>query len=252
MWLRLRQLALVAHELAPVLEDFDAVFGLQVAFRDPGVSTFGLENAVMPVGNQFIEVVAPVQENTAAGRYLNRRKGDGGYMVITHTDDHDRRKAHVNQLGVRTALEFDEKHYHCLQLHPADTGGSFLEIDWQDGGEDLDGPWSPAGNDWQKARNTSVVSGIKAAQVQADDPSKVARKWSEIVELDLTTADGVPELQLDNAAIKFPQASDGRGDGLSGIELIATDRDKALAVAEERGLLGDDDVITICGTRFVV
>jgi hypothetical protein len=253
MWLRLRQLALVANELAPVLDDFHEVFGLEVAFRDPGVATFGLENAVMPVGNQFIEVVAPVKENTAAGRYLNRRKGDGGYMVITHTDDHARSKARVADLGVRTALEFDEAHYHCMQLHPADTGGSFLEIDWQDGGEDPEGPWGPAGQDWQKAKSTDVVSGIRAAQVQADDPKAVAGKWSEIVEIDLADdGAGNPQLQLDNATIRFPQATDGRGDGLSAIELIPADRDAALAAAGARGLLDSDGAITICGTRFLV
>src|SRR6185437_8780205 len=64
MWLRLRQIALVARQLAPVV-DRD-VFGLEVAYRDPGVEAFGLENAVLPVGNQFLEVVAPIREGTAA------------------------------------------------------------------------------------------------------------------------------------------------------------------------------------------
>ena len=68
MWLRLRQIALVAHKLAPVAQDMHDVFGLEVGYRDPGVKTFGLENAIFPVGNQFIEVVAPIRENTAGGR----------------------------------------------------------------------------------------------------------------------------------------------------------------------------------------
>ena len=45
MWLRLRQIALVASELEPIVEDLGSVFGLEVCFRDPGVATFGLENA---------------------------------------------------------------------------------------------------------------------------------------------------------------------------------------------------------------
>jgi hypothetical protein len=253
MWIRLRQVALVAEKLAPVLDDLNAVFGLEVAFRDPGVATFGLENAVLPVGTQFLEVVAPVKEGTAAGRYLNRRNGDGGYMVITHTDEHDRQRARVADLGVRSALEFDEEHYHCLQLHPADTGGSFLEIDWQDGGEDPNGPWNPAGRDWQKAKRTDVVSGISAVELQAGDPDSVAARWSEITEIDLgADDDGRPVLALDNAGVRFVPANDGRGDGLAGVDLIAVDRNAALGAATERGLAGDDGVITICGTRFRV
>src|SRR6266852_4402343 len=82
MWLRLRQIALVAHKLALIAQDMHDVFGLEVGFRDPGVKTFGLENALFPVGNQFIEVVSPIQENTAGGRYLDRRSGDGGFDLI--------------------------------------------------------------------------------------------------------------------------------------------------------------------------
>ena len=113
---------------------------MEVAFNDPGVGVFGLHNAVMPVGNQFVEVVAPIKEGTAAGRYLDRRKGDGGYMVILQCgDDHAARKARLgDELGVRFALAQDGKEYHILQLHPADTGGSFLEVDQQIGGEDMD------------------------------------------------------------------------------------------------------------------
>ena len=55
--IRLRQIALVAHDLESVLGDLDKVLGLEVAFRDPGVAAFGLVNAVLPVGEQFIEVV---------------------------------------------------------------------------------------------------------------------------------------------------------------------------------------------------
>ena len=87
MWLRIRQIALIARELAPVVDDIRDVFGLEVAYRDPQVAAFGLESAVFPVGNQFLEVVAPTREGTPGGRYLDRRNGDGGYMVICQCDD---------------------------------------------------------------------------------------------------------------------------------------------------------------------
>ena len=252
MWLRLRQIALVAQQLEPVLADFKAVFDIEPAFRDPGVSTFGLENAVMPVGNQFVEVVAPVRDGTTAGRYLERRKGDGGYMVITQCDDHATVKQRVEALGIRKALEFDHDEYHCMQLHPADTGGSFLEIDRQEHGEDMaDGPWEPAGPNWQHARRTDVVSGVAAAELQLIEPAKVAARWSEIVGIELVAdADGHPTLTLDNATVRFVPATDGRGDGLGGIDVAAVDADRARAAAEPRGLLGADGTITICGMRI--
>jgi hypothetical protein len=251
MWLRLRQIALVARELAPVVDDLREVFGLEVAYRDPSVEAFGLENAVLPVGNQFLEVVAPTREGTAGGRYLERRGGDGGYMVILQCDDHGPRKRRAAELGIRKALEHDEPQYRLLQLHPRDTGGSFLEIDQQIGGEDVEGPWQPAGRDWHAAVRTDVVRAIAAAEIQAADPRLLAKRWSEILELPIADeAGGAPSLRLENAAIRFVADRDGRGEGLGGVDVVAADPPRLLAAAERRGRRIADDLVLICGVRF--
>ena len=49
--MRLRQIALAARELEPVLDELHAVFGIEVGYRDPGVKMFGLHNGVIPVGD---------------------------------------------------------------------------------------------------------------------------------------------------------------------------------------------------------
>src|SRR5215208_3455104 len=53
-----------------------AALPLGEPYGDPGVAYFGLRNAVMPLGDTFVEVVSPIGEGTAAGRFLDRR-GDG-------------------------------------------------------------------------------------------------------------------------------------------------------------------------------
>ena len=85
--MRIRQLVLVSDERDSVVEDLCGLFEIEVAFYDPGIFHFGLENAVIPGGDTFLEVVSPVQEKTTAGRYLERRNGNGGYMVIMQSDD---------------------------------------------------------------------------------------------------------------------------------------------------------------------
>ncbi|MDY7106716.1 MAG: VOC family protein [Actinomycetota bacterium] len=248
--LRLRQVALVAHELDPIVEDLRAVFGLEVGHRDPGVATFGLVNAILPVGVEFIEIVAPTREGTAAGRQLDRRGGDGGYMVITQTDDHARRRDRVADLGIRTVMELDEGDYRCMQLHPSDTGGSFLEIDWNEGGERHDGEWWPAGKDWRPAVRTDVVSAITAVEVEASDPAKVAARWGEIIEREPHDGpNGLPVLSLDGSEVRFVPST-GLPDGLSAMELVASDAPAARAAAEARGLIDDTGAIRICGVRF--
>jgi hypothetical protein len=232
-WIRLRQVALVAHDLEPIVQALGAAFGIDVAFRDPGVATFGLENAVLPVGSQFIEVVSPTREGTAGGRQLQRLGGDGGYMVICHTDDHASVRRRVHDIGVRTVIDADDHGYRIMQLHPSDTGGSFLEIDFQPGGDDPDGPWMPAGADWQGARRTHVVSGITEVTVQSKDPDATASRWGQITALDV---DG-RSLLLDNATVTFV---DGAHDSLVAVTLSAADRSRA----GERN--------TICGVEFTL
>ncbi len=215
-WIRLRQVALVARDLDNVVGALHDAFGLEVAFRDPAVATFGLKNAVLPVGNEFIEVVSPTKEGTAGGRQLDRLGGDGGYMVICHTDDHDAVRRRVDDLGVRTVVDADDHGYRIMQLHPSDTSGSFLEIDYQPGGDDPAGPWMPAGKDWQHAQRTDVVDGIIAVEVQCKDPDATATRWGAITACDV--ADRI--LRLDNATVTFV---DGPLDSLIAVTLRATD-----------------------------
>jgi glyoxalase-like protein len=248
--LRLRQIALVARRLVPVVDELRDVFGLEVAYRDPAVAVFGLENAVFPVGHQFLEVVSPVREGTAGDRYLERRGGDGGYMVILQCDDHARRKRHVEELGIRKALAQDEPEYRLMQLHPRDTGGSFLEIDMQIGGEDMSAAWQPAGREWQRAVRTDVVCAIAAAEIQSPEPEALAARWSEILEVPVKRDGAHSLLSVDNGVVRFVMAGDGRGEGLGGLDLVVADRPRLLAAAERRGHRVSEALVEICGMRF--
>lgn len=217
-WVRLRQVALVAADLEATVGELTAALGPVVAYRDPAVATFGLVNAVLAVGCQFIEVVSPARPGTAAGRQLERAGGDGGYMVICQTDDQPARRRAAEVLGVRIAFEADDHGYRIMQLHPADTGGSFLEIDYQPGGEDPCGPWTPAGPDWPRAAAAASgpARGITAVTVASRDPGATAGRWARILGAPVAGADGIT---IDNATIRFEE---GPLDALVGVEL-ATD-----------------------------
>ena len=75
-----------------------------------------------------------------------------------------------------------------MQLHPKDTGGAFLEIDEQQGprAHDPDGPWHPDRPGLAtRAPHRATCVGSSAAEIQCEEPGKVAARWSEIVELPL-------------------------------------------------------------------
>lgn len=202
-WVRLRQVALVAADLEGVVGDLTDRLGLAVAHRDPAVAVFGLANAVLPVGCQFLEVVAPTRPGTAAGRQLERAGGDGGYMVICHTDDQEARRRAAEAAGVRVAFEADDHGFRIMQLHPGDTGGSFLEIDYQPGGDDPCGPWAPAGPDWARARRPGPATGIDSVTVSTADPDRTAHRWGLL----LGAAPSGPSVEIDNATVIFVEGS---------------------------------------------
>lgn len=255
MPIRLRQICLVAEKLAPVIDDFKAIFAVDVCFEDPAVAAFGLENSLMPIGGNFLEVVAPVKENTAAGRYLKRRNGDGGYMVICQCDTHETqlaRKARAAALNVRIAWEHEGgKTFHGMQLHPADTGGAFFEIDWDARGEP-EGHWTPAGgSEWVSRMHTDVVKYYSAVELQAADPRGLAERWSSIAGIPLRKdSQGHFEMPLENASVRFVEATDGRGEGLGGVDIAVPDRTRLLTAAAARGCKVSDDQVMICGVRF--
>lgn len=255
MYLRLRQVALVAQKLEPVLTQFTNVLGIEVCYRDPGIARHGLENALLPIGPVFIEVVAPVQPNTTAGRYLERRNGDGGYMFIVDCDDVGRRRTHVKAMGIRIIAEnkkIDWSPVESFQLHPKDTGGAILSIGTHAAGEDLMGGYHWAGRDWQKFVRSEPVSAVLGCDIQSNDPAALASRWSAIFERPVTTRDGSPIIDLELGFARFVADTDGRGEGLSAVHLKTTDRTRILAAARAEKLTVKDDAIDICGTWFVL
>jgi hypothetical protein len=210
--MRLRQVAIVVDDIDSTVGALHDALSLEVAFRDPSVGSFGLRNAVMPVGSQFVEVLSPTRAGTAAGRQMDRAGGDAGYMVIMHTDDHAAARQRVRDLGVRVAFEADHDGFQIMQLHPADTAGSFLEIDFQPGGDNPDGPWAPAGPDWQSKVDRSKVDAISAVTITSTDPAATSRLWAEILG---APRDGL-SVEVENATVHFEQ---GDREGLVEISL---------------------------------
>ena len=255
--IRIRQICLVAHDLDRVQQQLDAVFGIEVAHRDPGVGNYGLHNVLIPVGNQLLEIVAPQQgeHETAGGRYLKRRGGDGGYMVIMQVPKtaYPGYRDRVASLHVRLVSEPGKglPNTGGMQLHPKDVPGAIPELRWNDDEDRPDGAWWPAGDDWQRAKHTEIIDGIRAVELQSADPVVLAARWGEVLDEPVTSdADGNPLLALDGSDIRFVPLRDGRPEGLGGLDLSATDRAKAFANAEAAGCRTSDELITIGGMRL--
>ena len=253
MAIHLRQIALVGHNLAAAIGDLNAVFGLHNSYIDEAVAQWGLENTLLAVGTDFIEVVAPTKPGTSAGRYLERRQGDGGYMVICQADSAATQAevmARAEQQQVRVAFEREAPEWHIVQFHPGDMRASFLEVD-SDQINDFTGNWHPAGGlGWEGTVDTATTLGIQGVELQGPDPRALAQHWSQVLGIDALDMDAEPYIPLANAKIRFVTDTDGRGPGLSGVDLRVHDPVAVRQAAEARNCRTHDDAVEVCGTRF--
>lgn len=173
--IRLRQVVIAARNLEAVVDRLCTDLKLRVCFNDPGVSEFGLHNALLTVGDQFIEVVSPITNNSAAGRLLDRRRADvTPYMVMFEVDDLDARMSALDRAQIRTVWSGDYPTIRGRHLHPGDVGGAIVSLD-----QPLPlGSWLWAGPAWTAHTDNSVVSSIAGYTIATEDPAAVTTLWS--------------------------------------------------------------------------
>ncbi len=245
--MKLRQIALVARDLEPVVQDLCAVLGLEVAHRDPEVRVFGLSNAVMPLGNTFLEVASPMTEEAAAARWLERNGGDGGYMVILETSNLKAEQVRIADLEIPVAWEVTLDDMSAVHLHPRHLGGAILSFDQPTPADS----WRWAGPDWQKIPASLGCRGICGVELQAPDPAELASRWSRAVGRPATALNGDRfEISLEAGTIAIVPDADGRGEGISALQLMVDDPAPLLDVARARNLEVGDAYVLIGGVRF--
>ena len=252
MTLRLRQICLVAPELEPVVAAVGAIFGLPVCHRDPAVAKYGLVNALFVCGHQFLEVVAPTRQGTAAGRFLQRSGGRGGYMAIFDTDDPERRRARAQALGIRIAHEMDYPGFFGTQLHPVDCRATMLEFDRSTGNEELDGAYWPAGPHWRDGQRLDRVGGLPWIDVQSPDADGLAAHWARIIDAPLTRgAHGEPMLCFELGGVRFVSAPPGSAERLDALHLDVADAERCRTAARAIGCAPEGEGFVLAGVRMV-
>jgi hypothetical protein len=250
--MRLRQFVFVAKDLKQAVVDVGATLGLAVCYNDPNVANFGLTNALLPIGGNLIEIVAPFKDGTTAGRLLERRQGDGGYMIILECDDALAHRERIAALGVREIWRYDDDDCHATHFHPKDVPGAILSIDDMgpegDPNEELS-RWKWAGPNCQEFVQTQDTKALTAVEIQCDDPGALAKRWGEVLDIPVESISGKPAVQLDNAHIRFVADTDGRGIGICAIDVLPANKENILRIAHKLDLVADDDQIVLCGVR---
>lgn len=250
-YLRLRQICLATDDLPRAEADLSAIFGVQLAHRDPKVAIYGIHNALFPFGLSFIELIAPLQADNAAARFVQRGPSRGAYMAIFNCDDPRRRRLHVQSLGLRVAAEIDLDGFYGIQLHPRDGRATMIELDHTRGEDDLRGPYFAAGGSgWTQAICTDTTQGLRAVVLESPNPQDLGHHWSRILERPLEAAGSALHIDVELCRIHL------RNGPLEVLRTVVVEVCDAAAVLRRATELGytvqDQQVLALCGVNFLL
>src|SRR5215472_9911082 len=204
---RLRQVALVAHDCPQVAGELSRAFGWPPPFHDPGVGQFGLTNAVFTVGDTFVEVVAPAQPDTTAGRY----------MAIFQVPDLAAARRRVAGLGVRVIWTADLADIAGTHLHPRDVPGAIVSLDWAAPAES----WRWAGPSWTGQAPEHPGGGVTGLTIEVNDPPAAARRWAAVLGIPVTGGGQATVVELPDSGqwLRFVPARAARGEGITAMSV---------------------------------
>ncbi len=223
--IRIRQIAICAPDIRPVERAVEHALDITPAHRDKPGAPIWMFNGVFAIGDTFLEILQPERPEAPTRKFLEKQGGAAGYMLILQVDDLEKARTRAEAANVRVVMEFPIRDYHgikggAIHLHPGDTGGVLTSLDWM---EDKDS-WAWAGPAWPWHRRTDVVSGMVAAEISSTDPDRVAKRFSELLGRDL---DDDRAIALDDSHVRFVEGPAGSRDRLTGIDMTATDRNRA-------------------------
>jgi hypothetical protein len=130
-------------------------------------------------------------------------------------------------------------------IHPKDIGGAILSIDRMIPKE----RWEWGGPHWTEHVRTDVSVAIVGAELQAEDPCRMASRWAAVLGRSAEQSEDVWKIKLDEGEIRFVAARDGRGEGLGGFDVAVRRASDARSRAQAMGLLDPNGHIMLSGTR---
>ena len=129
MFSRIDHIGVAVAELDPALELYGNSFELSLAHREV-VEEQGVEAVLLDVGENHVELLAPLSADTPVGKFL-AKNGPGLHHVAYQVDDIDSTLGALKQAGLalidqqpRTGIRGSRVAF----MHPRATGGVLTEI----------------------------------------------------------------------------------------------------------------------------
>jgi methylmalonyl-CoA/ethylmalonyl-CoA epimerase len=127
--LNLDHVAIAVKDLDAAIEGYRTRYGVEPLHREV-VEEQGVEEAMIPVGGSFVQLLQPVSDDTPVGRYLARH-GEGLHHVAFLVADIEAALDHLRSEGARLVDEHPRpggRGARIAFVHPADLTGTLIEL----------------------------------------------------------------------------------------------------------------------------
>lgn len=127
--LNLDHVGIAVTDLEAALDGYQARYGVGPLYREV-VEAQGVEEAMIPVGGSFVQLLQPLAADTPVGRFLEKR-GEGLHHVAFMVASIEIALEHLHQQGARLIDESSRpggRGARIAFVHPADLGGTLIEL----------------------------------------------------------------------------------------------------------------------------
>jgi methylmalonyl-CoA epimerase len=129
MFARIDHVGVAVEDLDAAIALHEATYGMALVHRET-VDEQGVEAVLLDVGENHVELLRPLSEDTPVGRFLASR-GPGLHHVAYQVGDVDSTLAQLRERGLRLIDETPRtgiRGSRVAFLHPAASGGVLTEI----------------------------------------------------------------------------------------------------------------------------
>ncbi|MCY3562877.1 MAG: methylmalonyl-CoA epimerase [bacterium] len=127
--LNLDHVGIAVHDLDHALGEYQEKYGITPLYRET-VASQGVEEAMIPLGGSFIQLLQPLGSETPVGRFLANR-GEGVHHLAWTVADIDAALEHLKAQGARLVDSEPRPGgggSRIAFVHPADLAGTLIEL----------------------------------------------------------------------------------------------------------------------------
>lgn len=127
--LNLDHVAIAVADLDDAVAEYARQYGVAPLYREV-VEEQGVEEAMIPVGGSFVQLLQPLSEETPVGRFL-AKNGPGLHHVAYAVPSLDDALAHLKEEGVRLIDESPRiggRGARIAFVHPKELAGTLIEL----------------------------------------------------------------------------------------------------------------------------